>query len=521
MHKFFKTFGQSVMRFGLSDNNICILSGYKQWAYGWERSIVIINTSAKQNEPIFPCMCSSNSRCSSIKSQKATFSRVHSFWSNKTITLTIQKKSTNASKKIAFYPKITIPSLRFYFLVTMLSDPRVVSLCHALAATHHRWTLWCSWGPDSFALLHRLITLIAQENLPVTLLVVSCHHGRASADHELASVAQRCHDQHLARYAHYRDPWLSQDERWLRLRRHQCFLQTMNEQWSSLLVLGHHQDDQCETMLLNLMRGCKLAWLTALPLLDRHFLDPSVTVVRPCIFFSKEQLRTYCDHHWLPYHHDPTNTDTTVSQRNRVRHSMTTTLKASLVTLRQDLDTMYDLITQPRSPLTQWTHPFGKDVLLWQTPIADQLYTIDELVRVMRRCGSYHNVSQTMLHTLAANLARLGVGKRMHQGNLFWLRMHDHRWIVRASTPCWLYPPQLDHDNRQRIAPLFLSLPSVWWWRQRWTQSSCIIQGKKYHLTDYARSHGIPRPLRKRCLLVDDTIIFPTLCPMASINTLS
>lgn len=184
-------------------------------------------------------------------------------------------------------------------------------------------------------------------------------------------------------------------------------------------------------------------------------MDPRIIIVRPFIFFPKHKLVSYCDYHKLPYHYDPTNTDSSVSERNRLRNTIKPNLKDALIRLRHDIDGLYDHIILPHSSITARTHPFGHDILLRTVPLSGPWDTIDELVRIMRRCGSYHNLSRAMLQTLRNTLSRLRIGKRFHQGKLYWLRMHDNRWILRSSTPCWITPPVLDQTLRTQISAFF------------------------------------------------------------------
>jgi tRNA(Ile)-lysidine synthase len=84
------------------------------------------------------------------------------------------------------------------------------------------------------------------------------------------------------------------------------------------LLLGHHRDDQAETVLLKLLRGAGpqgLGGMRAIRPLGRGQLW------RPLIGLSREALRGYAQAHRLPCIEDPSNRDTTLA-RNHLRHEI-------------------------------------------------------------------------------------------------------------------------------------------------------------------------------------------------------
>ena len=81
------------------------------------------------------------------------------------------------------------------------------------------------------------------------------------------------------------------------------------------VVLGHHLDDDIETMMLKLFRGTGSHW--------RPFLERTeaygVTWVRPLLEISKAEILAYLDANQLSYSIDETNADVNYT-RNWVRH---------------------------------------------------------------------------------------------------------------------------------------------------------------------------------------------------------
>jgi tRNA(Ile)-lysidine synthase len=84
------------------------------------------------------------------------------------------------------------------------------------------------------------------------------------------------------------------------------------------LLLGHHRDDQVETVLLKLLRGAGPEGLGGMRS-QRPFGRGQLW--RPVLELSRQQLRDYVDTHQLACIDDPSNADTGLA-RNRLRHDI-------------------------------------------------------------------------------------------------------------------------------------------------------------------------------------------------------
>lgn len=82
------------------------------------------------------------------------------------------------------------------------------------------------------------------------------------------------------------------------------------------LLLGHHKDDQAETLLLNLFRGAGVDGLAAMPEIASFGLG---VVARPLLSCFQVQLSHYAQCHQLQWIEDESNEDSYYS-RNYLRH---------------------------------------------------------------------------------------------------------------------------------------------------------------------------------------------------------
>ncbi|RBW47399.1 tRNA lysidine(34) synthetase TilS [Psychromonas sp. B3M02] len=99
--------------------------------------------------------------------------------------------------------------------------------------------------------------------------------------------------------------------------RYQCFSQHL--QADDILLTGHHQDDQLETLLLALKRGSGSTGLQGIraiqPFHNGH-------LVRPLLNFSRKQIIDYAETAGLKWVEDESNQDTDFD-RNFIRHQIT------------------------------------------------------------------------------------------------------------------------------------------------------------------------------------------------------
>jgi len=92
-----------------------------------------------------------------------------------------------------------------------------------------------------------------------------------------------------------------------------------------ILCTAHHQDDQAETLLLQLFRGSGVAGLASMPKL-KNFGD--AYLYRPLLNISKQQINQYASLHQLEWIEDDSN-DNTQFKRNLLRSELIPQLKLS------------------------------------------------------------------------------------------------------------------------------------------------------------------------------------------------
>lgn len=178
-----------------------------------------------------------------------------------------------------------------------------------------------SGGADSVALLHVLIRL----GRPVIAAHLD-HGARPGSAADAAWVAARCAEWGVRCVVDRRSvpagPGFEERARDARL----AFLaEVAREARAAAVALGHHREDQAETVLFRLARGTGPAGLAGMA--PRRPLAPGVALIRPLLAVPRQALRDLLVAHGLPWREDPTNDDR-AHARNRVRHDALPALEA-------------------------------------------------------------------------------------------------------------------------------------------------------------------------------------------------
>ena len=180
-----------------------------------------------------------------------------------------------------------------------------------------RWLIAHSGGVDS-----QLLLFLAAKELPESaILVVHVnHHLQVEAD-SWAEFSRRQAERYGLKHCVV-DVWpKDQSENAARNERYQAFEELMEE--GDVLLLGHHADDQAETLLYRMLRGSGLAGMGGIP--ESRALGKGY-ILRPLLECSREQLESAVSELALDYVSDPSN-DKDSYDRNYLRNQVLPVLK--------------------------------------------------------------------------------------------------------------------------------------------------------------------------------------------------
>lgn len=112
---------------------------------------------------------------------------------------------------------------------------------------------------------------------------------------------------------------------WARDLRYRFFARIARQRGATVVTVAHQREDQCETILLNLIRGTGAAGLQGMR--STRVLADRVRLVRPLLHTSRAELLAYARRHRLAYRRDRSNRSVRY-QRNRVRLQLLPLLRA-------------------------------------------------------------------------------------------------------------------------------------------------------------------------------------------------
>ncbi|MDX6154448.1 tRNA lysidine(34) synthetase TilS [Marinococcus sp. PL1-022] len=199
-----------------------------------------------------------------------------------------------------------------------------------------------SGGPDSMAAASILKSL--QSKYEFTLGIAHVNHGfRPEASKEEARVVRTwSEDQQLPFFSSAmfmkESPEDKTTQAAAREKRYDFFFRTMEHFGYSVLITGHHADDQLETIIMQAASGRSL--------LGEEGIAPKRTmngfeVARPLLGVKKKEILFYCREHGIPYVEDESNS-TDDYRRNRVRRHVLPALKEEFPLVHQHMQKKYE-----------------------------------------------------------------------------------------------------------------------------------------------------------------------------------
>lgn len=298
----------------------------------------------------------------------------------------------------------------------------------------------CSGGRDSICLLD--ILDILQKQYGYKLKAVYVHHGlRQEADEEAAWIRGLCALRKIpcavlradvaARAAAKRESI----EEAARLLRYRLLEQKAEEEEregnQAWIVTAHHAQDQAETILLHMLRGCGLRGLTGMQ-------EQRGRILRPLLQVDREDIDCYVRDRGLEYREDLSNQDTRYT-RNWIRLRLMPVLEEQNASIRKNLCEMAELLKKDEEFLEESADRFYADVYQDGALKISVLQGLSEAVRLrifrkyLEQCGGLSNVRAEHIRMLDRLLdMQSGSQAQLPGGRTF---CRDFGWIRARKRP--------------------------------------------------------------------------------------
>lgn len=275
-----------------------------------------------------------------------------------------------------------------------------------------RIALACSGGLDSSVLLHLASTACQQRG--IELYVFHVHHGLSpNADHWLTHCETQAHQAGVS-FAARRVQIDSHNklgiEQAARLARYEALTDMCHEHGVNLLLTAHHQDDQTETILLQLLRGAGLPGLSAMAMLqtEHALLGEDIALGRPLLEITRADIEVFAEQNAISHIVDESNADLRF-RRNEIRHQLMPLLEQSLPGVQQSvarsarhLQTAQKLLDELAvMDLQSCTEAGVAEVLVIDRLQQLSEERLDNLLRYwLKQCGADHYPSDAQLFQL-------------------------------------------------------------------------------------------------------------------------
>ncbi|KPC52944.1 tRNA lysidine(34) synthetase TilS [Amantichitinum ursilacus] len=184
-----------------------------------------------------------------------------------------------------------------------------------------------SGGVDSVVLLHLLARCAqaASGTIPLRLSAVHVHHGLSPHADAWAAFAVDYAARLGVHCAVERISLAGRAELGVEAAARNARYAAFLRQPAQIFAVGHHRDDQAETILLSLLRGSGVNGLASMPF--ARPLSSTATLVRPLLDTPRAALLRYAEANQLAWIEDESNLSTDY-ERNALRHQVLPPLRA-------------------------------------------------------------------------------------------------------------------------------------------------------------------------------------------------
>ncbi len=242
-----------------------------------------------------------------------------------------------------------------------------------------------SGGPDSMCLLDSLYRL--KDELKVKLVVAHVNHGiRKESDDEKIYVENYCNDRNIPFYYLKENiPELSKinkmsEEACGREVRYNFFEKVRKEENANAIAVAHNLNDNIETILLNLIRGCGLKGLIGMDFKFNYIIRPLLTIEKKDILLYNNELE-------LNPCIDKTNEEE-IYLRNKIRLTLIPYLKELNPNFNINISRMRNILKEDNEFIEAYTNSIFDKIIISEdnsTITFDYSYIMNEHESIKKR----------------------------------------------------------------------------------------------------------------------------------------
>ncbi len=244
-----------------------------------------------------------------------------------------------------------------------------------------RIVLGVSGGPDSISMLNALNEL--KSDLKFDIFVAHINHGiRENSKLDEQFVMQFCNKIGVELYVLNTNikKIAEKEKRGLeetgRIVRYNYFDEILEKTNSNKIAIAHNENDNAETILMNIVRGSGLSGLKGIEPQNGKY-------IRPLIECKREEIESYCEREELNPRHDESN-DENIYTRNKMRNVVIPYIKKELnPNIIQTINRLSSIVKDDLEYLDKQTEIEYKNVCLEENFIKENVYNIEKEAKII------------------------------------------------------------------------------------------------------------------------------------------
>ncbi len=184
---------------------------------------------------------------------------------------------------------------------------KIIMSLYELIKNHKNFLIGFSGGIDSTVLLHALYT-INKKYSPISIRAIHINHHFNKNAKKVAYHCSKICDKwniHLIQEHIFLSSYQNIESQYRNKRYH---LYKQHVLLNEIIITAHHQNDQCETLLLSIKRGCGLKGLSGIH--KNIFIKKKKIITRPLLEISKDIIKKYAIENKLKWIEDISNNNT-------------------------------------------------------------------------------------------------------------------------------------------------------------------------------------------------------------------
>ena len=217
-----------------------------------------------------------------------------------------------------------------------------------------------SSGPDSMALLNLLLKIRDKKNLNIVVAHIN-HNLREESKEEYEFTKEYALEHNCIFEGTIFDKYDSNSiENEAREKRYKFFGNILRKYNSKYLLTAHHGDDLIETILMRITRGSSLEGYAGFKKISKR---KNYVILRPLIFYKKEEILKYIENNNIPYRIDQTNYSKKYT-RNRYRLDVLPLLKNEDEKVHLKYLKFSEELTDASIFINEYVHNKYKDIVI-------------------------------------------------------------------------------------------------------------------------------------------------------------